>query len=163
MIEEQGEIIAVAPPYATVVTQRKSSCGSCSTQGCGTGALSQVFAAKSHELQVLNPIDAKVGEQVVLGLEEGSLLRSSLAVYMAPLFSLIAGGVAGERAAALLAPAMTADLFAIAGALLGGAAGWLWVRGFSRRHSRDQRYMAVVVRRVALEPLQPSPVTWHHR
>lgn len=163
MIEESGEILAVEPPYATVVTQRRSSCGGCSTQGCGTGALSQVFAARSQEMRVLNPIDAQVGEQVVLGLEEGTLLRSSLAVYMVPLVTLIAGGLFGQWMAPALGLQESADLLAIPGALAGALSGFLWVKRFSRRIARDERYMAVVLRRASLEPLHATPVTWRNR
>lgn len=162
MIEERGEVTAVNPPYAQVVTQRRSSCGSCSVKGCGTGALSQVFAARSQALRVLNPIGARTGEQVVLGLEEGALLRGSLAVYIVPLLTMIAGGVLGEA----LAPALAihvAEYLSLPAALAGLAAGFFWVRRFGRRMMNDPRFMAVILRRAEESQLQGSPITWRSR
>lgn len=163
MIEERGEVTAVEPPYARVVTQRSSGCSSCSTQGCGTGTLSQLFAARSQELRVLNPIDARVGEQVILGLEEGALLRGSLAVYIVPLLALLAGGLFGEWLAAALALEQSAELVTASAALAGLAAGFGWVRMFGRRMAQDDRFMAVILRRAAGESLQATPVTWRTR
>ncbi|HEY0634848.1 MAG TPA: SoxR reducing system RseC family protein [Gammaproteobacteria bacterium] len=163
MIEERGEVTGVEPPYALVVTQRRSSCGSCSTKGCGTGALSELFAARSQAMKVLNPIDARVGEQVVLGLEEGVLLRGSLAVYIVPLLTMIGGGIVGEAIAPSLALAAP-EYLALPAAFAGLSAGFLWVRRFGRRLSSEQRFMAVILRRAEMGPLQQAtPVTWRGR
>lgn len=162
MIEERGEVTAVNPPYALVVTQRHSSCGSCSAKGCGTGALSQVFAARSQALRVLNPIDARAGEQVVLGLEEGALVRGSLAVYIVPLLTMIAGGVLGETLAPSLSLQAT-EYLSLPAAFAGLAAGFFWVRRFGRRMMNDPRFMAVILRRADESPVRGSPITWHSR
>lgn len=162
MIEERGEVTAVNPPYAMVVTQRRSSCGSCSTKGCGTGALSELFAVRSQDMKVLNPIDARVGDQVVLGLEESAFLRGSLAVYIVPILLMIAGGVLGE----MMAPALsiqTSEYVSLPAAFAGLAAGFFWVRRFGRRMLNDHRFMAVILRRVETMPFHGSPVTWHSR
>ncbi len=163
MIEERGEVTAVEPPYAMVVTQRRSSCGSCTTKGCGTGALSELFAARSQAMRVLNPIEARVGDQVVLGLEEGALLRGSLAVYIVPLLTMIGAGVAGEAVAPLLGLEHTSAYLSLPGAVTGLAAGFLWVRRFGRRMASDHRFMAVILRRAEESPLRAAPVTWRGR
>ncbi len=162
MIEERGEVTAVNPPYAMVVTQRRSSCGSCSTKGCGTGALSELFAVRSQDMKVLNPIDARVGEQVVLGLEESALLRGSLAVYIVPILLMIAGGVLGEMMAPALA-IQTSEYISLPASFAGLAAGFFWVRRFGRRMLNDHRFMAVILRRVEAMPFHGSPITWHSR
>jgi sigma-E factor negative regulatory protein RseC len=162
MIEERGEVTAVNPPYATVMTRRSSSCGGCSTKGCGTGALSELFAARNQSMQVLNPIDARPGDQVVLGLEEGALLRGSLAVYIVPLFAMIAGGMLGEALAPSLSLAAS-EYLSLPAAFAGLSAGFLWVRRFGRRMMNDHRFMAVILRRADVVPFQGTPVTWHSR
>lgn len=163
MIEERAEVTASHPPYALVVTQRSSSCSGCSTKGCGTGVLSELFAARSQEMKVLNPIDARAGEQVVLGLEEGALLRGSLAVYMVPLLTMIAGGVLGEVLAPLLSLPQGSEYLSLPAAFAGLAAGFFWVRRFGRRMMNDHRFMAVILRRADEIPFQGSPVTWRSR
>lgn len=162
MIEERGEVTAVEPPYAMVVTQRRSSCGSCTTKGCGTATLSQLFATRSQALKVLNPVDARIGEQVVLGLEEGALLRGSLAVYMVPLLLMIAGGVLGEALATTLALEIT-EYLSLPAAAAGLLAGLFWVRRFGRRIASDHRFMAVILRRASETPMQATPLDWRKR
>lgn len=162
MIEERGEVTAVDPPYAQVATKRQSSCGSCSTKGCGTGALSELFAARNQVMRVLNPIDARIGDQVVLGLEEGALLRGSMAVYIVPVVTMIAGGMLGEMAAPSLS-LQTSEYLSLPAAFAGLAAGFFWVRRFARRMMNDHRFMAVILRRVDEIPFQGSPITWHNR
>lgn len=159
MIEESGQVTSVEPPYATVATQRRSSCSSCSSKGgCGTGSLSQMFAARTQEMRVLNPIDAKVGEQVVLGLEEGALLRSSLTVYIVPLLLMIVGGLFGEWMAPALSMENSSEYLSIPAALFGLVAGFGWVRLISRRMAQDDRYTAVILRRTG--PSNISPILW---
>jgi sigma-E factor negative regulatory protein RseC len=145
MIEETAQVLRSDGEYAWVETQRRSSCGSCAAkQGCGTGALSQVLGAKTQQMKVRNPVAAKPGDEVVLGIEEGALIRGSLAVYLLPLVTMLMAGLLGQW----LAPQWLLDsetlgmVFAIAG-LFGGL---LWLRGFNRRAGGDPRYMAEILR-----------------
>ena len=164
MIEERGEVTAVDPPYATVLTRRSSSCGGCSSKGgCGTGTLSELFAARNQNMKVLNPIDARVGDQVVLGLEEGALLRGSLAVYIVPLLAMLAGGLLGEVLAPSLSLEHGSEYLSLTASFTGLAAGFFWVRRFGRRMMNNHRFMAVIVRREGGYPFQGSAVTWRHR
>lgn len=162
MIEERGEVTAVNPPYAMVMTRRSSSCGGCSSKGgCGTGALSELFAPHHQTMKVLNPVNARIGDQVVLGLEEGALLRGSLAVYIVPLLLMMGGGLLGEVLAPSLSLEIGSDLLSLLAAFMGLAAGFFWVRRFGRRMLNDHRFMAVILRRV--DEFQGSPVAWRNR
>jgi len=161
MIEESGEVTAVNPPYAMVVTQRSGNCNSCSTKGCGTRSLNELFAARSQEMRVLNPIDARVGDQVVLGIEEGALLSGSLAVYILPLLTMIAGGVVGEILAPALSFPYASEYLSLPAAFMGLAGGFLWARRLGRRMSTNHRFMAVILRRTDEIRFQESHITWH--
>ena len=69
MIEENGVVAATEGESAWVETSRQSACGSCSaTKGCGTGSLSRFFAGRAHRVRVRNPVGAKVGDEVVVGI-----------------------------------------------------------------------------------------------
>ena len=145
MIEERARVIRSEGDYAWVETQRRSSCGSCAAKrGCGTGALSQVFAGRTQQMQVRNPIDAKAGDEVVLGIEEGALIKGSLAVYLIPLLTMMAGGLLGQAVAPqwLLEPEAMSMLLGI----LGLVVGLWWLRGFNRRASQNPLYMAEILR-----------------
>ena len=89
MIEESVEVIAIEENTLILQAQRKSSCQSCSVQkGCGTSVLSQWLGKKLSSFRVENTVNAQVGDRLVVGIPESSLLKGSIAVYLIPLFGL---------------------------------------------------------------------------
>lgn len=155
MIEETGRVAAVEPGFAWVETRRQSSCGSCSARsGCGTSVLSRVLGQRTVRVRALDRIGAAVGDEVILGLDDGALLRGSFAVYMVPLLALIAGALIAET----VAPQWGfGDGLVMLGGVAGLAAGFLWLRLFSRRAGADARYQAVILRHAAV-PSVPAAV-----
>lgn len=153
MIEETAIVTKCDGEFAWVEAQRQSTCSSCgANKACGTGVLSKVVGRKISRMKALNPIDARPGETVVVGLNEAALLKGSLAVYLMPLLFMLAFAVTGKLLAAQMlwsgeAPVV---LFAVIG--LGVAA--IWLRRFTRRIEQDRRYQAVLLRRAA--PTVPS-------
>lgn len=149
MIEETAHVVAVEGEYAWVETQRRSSCGSCSVKGCGTGALSKILGGRQQQLKVLNPIHAKPGDQVVLGVREQDLLKGSLAVYIVPLLAMFGGALLGE----VLAPqwGVKAETLSLFFGLLGLGGGFLWLHRYNRVLSREGRLMAVILRNSVAE------------
>lgn len=146
MIEESGRVVAVEGDFAWVESERTSACGSCAVRkGCGTSAIAKVFGRRRMQLRVLNRINARVGDDVVVGISEAGLLRGSLAVYAAPLAGLFAGAFTGHFAGRQLL-ASGSDLLAIGGALAGFLAALLWLRHFSRTSAKDVAYQPVVLR-----------------
>jgi sigma-E factor negative regulatory protein RseC len=147
MIEETGQIVDVQGAFAWVESERAGTCGSCAVRkGCGTGAIAKVLGQRRVRLRVLNRIEARVGDHVVIGITESGLLRGSLAIYVAPLSGLFAGALAGYAVASRLYPEWPADPAAIAGAVAGFAAGLAWLRRFSRRTAADPDYQPVILR-----------------
>lgn len=145
MLEESGKVVALEGEHAWVETSRRSSCGSCEAKGCGTGALSQILGNKSQKLRVRNPIGAKPGEKVILGVAESALIKGSLAVYLVPLLALFAGGLFGEMMASQLSfPQEGTSVFF---ALMALGMSLLWLRRFNRRIANDERFDAVILRR----------------
>jgi len=146
MIEETGQIISCDGDYAWVETERKSACSSCSAnKGCGTGALSKVYANRFSRVKALNQINAAPGETVVLGLEEDALVRGSLAVYGLPLLGLVLAAMLGDALANEMAVEQADGMIAIFG-IVGLFAGFYLVRLFSRKISHDERYQPIVLR-----------------
>lgn len=159
MIEETGRVISVQGDLAEVEGQPRSGCGSCAVKGtCGTSLLARYFGPKRLLLQAHNPIGARPGERVVVGLSEGSLLEASVLAYLVPLLAMIGGAVAGTFVAARLAPAYTQILSAVTG--LGGlAAALAWLVGFIRAKSLDERYRPRILRRLSIDPGEPPVVS----
>jgi len=154
VIEENGRVSAVEPGYAWVETHRKSSCGSCAARGgCGTSVLSRVLGQRAVRVRAVDRVGVAVGDEVVLGLDDAALLRGSMAVYLMPLLSLIAGAVIAEAVGPQWG---LGEGFTMFGGVTGLLAGFLWLRLFSRRIGADSRYQATVLRRA---PAAPVPVT----
>jgi len=146
MIEESGRVVAVEGDFAWIESERTSACGSCAvSKGCGTSAIAKVFGRRRMQLRVVNRINARVGDDVVVGISESGLLRGSLAVYAAPLAGLFTGALTGHLAGRQLLAAGS-DLLSIGGALGGFLAALLWLRHFSRTSAKDVAYQPVVLR-----------------
>ena len=122
MIEEEGVVREVEGEYARVETIRKTSCGSCNVKGtCGTSLIASVFPQRTALLKVANPEGAKIGDRVVLGLDESLLQRTSVLVYGLPMLTFIGGSVLGHYIFAT-------ELMSILGGLSGLLAGLFVVR-----------------------------------
>lgn len=119
MLESEAIVVNIENGVTFVQAQAGGSCGgeSCTTQGCSTAILTQMFSQKPKTTQVANPILAQVGERVVVGLAEGAFLKTALAVYLLPLCALFAGAALGLLFAAGQSEAR--DLYAGLGGLLG--------------------------------------------
>jgi sigma-E factor negative regulatory protein RseC len=140
MLETPAVVLKTEARSALVEADFAGGCGSgmCAKGGCGTALLAQMFSQKPRApLRVANPIDARIGERVIVGVEEGSLLRATLLVYLLPLALFLAGASAGGQAA-------DGDAPAVLGGLAGLFLGWLAARRWSRRPQGGQ---PVILRR----------------
>lgn len=146
MIEEHGRIITAHDGYAWVETQRRSSCDKCSANaGCGTSVLSRVLGQRRTRVRALDPLGAQAGDEVIIGIEDAMLVRSSLAAYLVPLLGLLLGALSGGALGRRLG--LGEETGSILCALAGLAATLVWLRFHSRRTARDRRYQPVVLRR----------------
>jgi len=158
MIEETGLVVSVQGELAEVEGQPRSSCESCAVKGTCTSLLARYFGPKRLLLRAHNTIGAKPGERVVIGLSEGNLLAASVLAYLVPLLAMIGGAVTGAFIAERLAPAYTQILSAVTG--LGGlTAALVWLVGFIRAKSLDERYRPRILRRLVTDPGEPPEVS----
>lgn len=148
MIEEQATITAVDGDYAWVQTQRSTACDSCSAQkGCGTSTLGKVIGRQYTQVRALNQNGAQVGDQVIVGLAEDMLLKSSLAVYLVPIVLMLIGGVLGDYFTA------GNSLYAALASGMGLALGFGWIQWFAHKISHNERFQPVVMKTlVAAQP-----------
>jgi sigma-E factor negative regulatory protein RseC len=94
MIEEQGTVVGLKGEWAVVEPSTSGGCSSCSSSGgCGTASLARFFGQRKQQHYAQNPINARTGDQVVMGLEEKALLSSSLLMYLVPLLAMILGAI----------------------------------------------------------------------
>lgn len=146
MIEERGQVTSAAGEFAWIETYRKPGCQSCSAnKGCGTGVLSNYLGKRMENIKVINPIGAKSGDRVIVGLQEGALVLGSLAIYLVPLVLMIIGAFVGQTGATNLGFAASDGVTAVAG-LIGLGLGLIWIRFFSSMAATDSRYQPVILR-----------------
>jgi len=97
MIEEKATVIAIEGDDALVQTQRRSACQACSVKsGCGTSVLSKVIGQRVSQIKVHNILNVKIGDEIVLGINDNALVQGSLLVYTLPLILLLIFAVVGE-------------------------------------------------------------------
>ena len=147
MLEETGQVVDVEGEFAWIESERQSTCGSCSARkGCGTSAIAKVLGRKRMRLRVVNRVDARIGDHVVIGIAESGVVRGSLAVYAVPLAGLFAGALAGQFVGERIT-STGSDWPAIAGAAVGLIASLFWLRRFGRATETDAAFQPVVLRR----------------
>lgn len=96
-IEEQGVVTAVDGDRAWVKTQRQSTCGSCQAKsGCGTASLAKVLGRHHPEVEVDNPVNAAVGDQVVVAIPAQALVMGAAWMYLFPLLVLFLSALASN-------------------------------------------------------------------
>ena len=98
MISEQGIVKRASGSKAWVVTTRSEMCEACASQG----ACKVLGGGKEMEVEAINSAQAKPGDQVLLTLEDQSLIKLSFLVYMFPILALIAGAALGQKVGPLL-------------------------------------------------------------
>lgn len=102
MIEEQVVVISTTESGAWVEGIQQSACGSCSAKaGCGQHTMSKL--GKKVTLWLPFSTESKisketltVGQQIVVGLPEGAILRSTFVLYGVPLAALVLGAIVGH-------------------------------------------------------------------
>ena len=118
MIEEQVIVTSLDAGGVWVEGVQQSACGSCSAKaGCGKHTMSQLGRKVSLWLpdDPLSDRDFSIGQQIVVGLPEGAILRSTLVLYGIPLVFLLVGAVVGHA----LAGELASILFSVISMLLG--------------------------------------------
>lgn len=137
MLEEHAIVLSISPnihnlsdSIAVLEIERKTACGLCGkTRGCGNSIWGKLFAHQSTAFKAQNPIKAKVGDSVVVGINERALLKSALLLYIAPLVTMMIGAI-------LMNELMHNNVGSILGALIGLILGFVWVKG----HTTASRY-----------------------
>jgi sigma-E factor negative regulatory protein RseC len=132
MLETRAIIVQVNGKYALVQGSQTNSCEQCSGKGCGARTLSQLFCRKSRQYQVANPISANVGDEVVISVADGALLRGIGLVYLLPLLLLVMGAMLGG---VLVEQPGQRDGFTAVGAIFGLVAGFIIAKWISLRQA----------------------------
>ena len=146
MIEERAVILSLesetsaADSTATLEIERKIACGLCGqTRGCGNSIWGKLFAHQSTAFKAQNCIDAKVGDSVIVGINESALLKSALLLYILPLATMLIGAI-------LATQIYDTNGYAMFGALIGLMLGFVWVKGHTMSSNYFKLQQPVILR-----------------
>ena len=149
MIEERAVILSLqsepsqTQTTATLEIERKTACGLCGqTRGCGNSIWGRLFGHQTTAFKAQNRINAKVGDSVIVGINEKVLLKSALLLYILPLVTLFIGAI-------LASQLRQTDGITILGAAIGLVLGLLWVKGHTMSNSYFSLQQPVILRLVS--------------
>lgn len=95
MVETPARVVRLQGDTAWVRVETPESCGACGGKGCGSSLYARMLHPREPEYAVDNPIAAQPGERVVIGIEDGAVLRAVVSAYLLPLALLTLGAVMG--------------------------------------------------------------------
>lgn len=148
MITENAVIVDTSDDVAWVETQRNSTCSGCEVKkGCGTSTLQKVLGQKRTRLKVLNPNGFLAGEKVILGLQEGALIKGSLLLYSSPLLFMFGAALIGYFVLGLFEHDYT-EGYRILFSIFGLVSGFFFVYQMSKKMSSNPEYQAVIISRL---------------
>ncbi|MBT0728161.1 SoxR-reducing system protein RseC [Rosenbergiella australiborealis] len=147
MMREWATVVSWHQGVATLHTEAKTTCNSCSARkGCGSQMLNKLGPKDAHVMQVKSEQVLQPGQRIELGIEESSLLSSALMVYITPLLGLFIG-------AGLFQYWFNTDLASAAGALMGGVSGFFVAKCLSKLVGDKHAFQPIILT-VALGPDQ---------
>ena len=146
MLEEHAIILSLEPDasstqsFATLEIARKNACGLCGqTRGCGNSLWGKLFRHKPTSFKAQNRINAKVGDSVIVGIDESAVMKSAFLLYMLPLATMFIAAILVKQVA-------HNDTVVLLGAVVGLGLGFVWVKGFTAGNSYFSRHQPRILR-----------------
>ena len=115
MIEEEAIVIKASKENVILEVVRSKPCGLCGqVRGCGNSIWGKIFSHRTGYIETRNHLNAKLGDVVILGIDETLMLKSSLMLYGVPLMLMFLGMVIANTFAK-----ETTELYVLLGAVMG--------------------------------------------
>ena len=89
-MREEGVVIDTYGEFAKVEAKRSASC-----EGCASKDTCKPNSNTSMIIEVINPINARVGDRICFEVEASALLKSTFVIYLMPVIFLLIGAWAG--------------------------------------------------------------------
>lgn len=112
MLEQHARVVQSSPQGVWVEAIEPQGCGVCAGQGCASRRIAELFQRSPRHYQVESGLSLSVGERVIVGVPEGSVLRSAFYLYGLPLLLIMGGALFAQLGFA-------GDVAAVAGAITG--------------------------------------------
>jgi sigma-E factor negative regulatory protein RseC len=140
MLEETARVVSITDHQIWVVGTSNSACAACvQNTSCGTATLNQTL--KKKPVQVDSELALKVGDSVLVAIDETALLRAAFLMYLLPtLILLIGAGVADS----LLTHVQYKEVWIAVSAVLSLALGLCLIRHIKSNYSPKPIVLKVI-------------------
>lgn len=156
MIVEKARVVAKGEIYAWAETEHRIGCNLCTaSDGCGTREIAKYLIKRSIIVKVFNPIEAKIGDMVVVGISEKTLLFGAFVLYTMPLLVMFLGAGLGEILAQYLGGGESLVILLGLGGLSGGLLGTRYIKV---RGSLEPRIMCTVAEAMMENKVYPPKI-----
>ncbi len=144
MVEQHALVIAIQGQQAQVEIVRQKPCGICGqTKGCGVSIWGKLFAHQTGSFAIDNTLQAKVGDRVILAVEDGTVISIASLAYGMPLVMLLVGGIVGQQFVRLT---NSNDVNALIGAVIGFVVAYALLRRRVNGLSNLNRYQPYMIK-----------------
>jgi len=151
MIEELASVVAIksidglGKQVIVVESNIKSSCGGCKQiDSCGSGQIAKAIPQRKLSVEISTNLPVKIGDVLVLGLSEKSILKSAGQVYLWPLIGLISSSAFGQW---LVQKAiLPSEPYAIVLGFLGGYLGYRLAKHYQQNAKNASALMPKILR-----------------
>jgi sigma-E factor negative regulatory protein RseC len=100
MVEGIAHVVGVEGDQIWLEPEQTGTCGGCSSaSACGAKGIGTVAnRLEARRFKIANPAGLMMGERVVIGIRENTLVRASLTAYAIPLASMLGSGILAQWA-----------------------------------------------------------------
>jgi len=96
MLEEYAVVLACEGKQATLEIERRTACGLCGQKrGCGNATWGKLLGHQQQGFVAENTVNAKVGDSVIVGIDERAVLNTTLYLYNNTVAFYVIGDSAG--------------------------------------------------------------------
>ena len=140
MNETEGIVKEVHGKKALVLTDRQEMCAQCVAK-----SFCQMLGGGKEMLsEAINPIGAKAGDMVKIGIPAGTVTKASLVVYMVPAIGFVGGASLGYFIGKLYS--LDLNLSTLIGSLVGLGVSMISVRFLSNVLSKRPSYQPEIIK-----------------
>lgn len=138
-MEQYGQVVEKKGEAASVILQRHLAC-----ESCGKCGIMSVSKRRQITVEALNPINAEVGQKVLLESDDRQIIFISFMLYLVPLAGLLLGIILWLRVAELIGLGGSQELAAAVVGFTLMALIFLLIRIWDRRIKDDPKYKPVI-------------------
>lgn len=98
LVEGIAHVVAVEGDKVWLEPEQTGTCGGCASSGsCGAkGIGTTANRLEARRFMIANPANLVVGERIVIGIRENTLIKASLVAYAIPLATLFGFGIVAQ-------------------------------------------------------------------